>query len=107
MAAEESPVNAENRLPGFASVFALKIAAWFNLALCTIGAGYIFREFGVRLVVEEGFLDYTEKVVNPFGITFSLAVFLTGIFGCILFLVIASMAENIMAIRQKLDRIEW
>ncbi len=87
---------------GAKSVAALKIAAWVNLVVCTISSIYIFRELGVRLVAEEGYLDYADKIVNPFGITFSLALFLQGIFGCIFFLVVASMAENLMAIRKKI-----
>ena len=88
---------------GSAAVKALRIVAWTNLVVCTLGSLYVFRELGVRLIPEEGFLDYTEKIVSPFGIALSLAIFFQGIFGCVFFLVIASIAENIMAIRRRTE----
>ena len=82
---------------------ALKFLAWFNLTICIFGSIWIFREFGVRFVSEEGFiLSYAEKIVNPAGVAFSLAVFLQGIFGCVLLLAIASIVENLIAIRRNL-----
>ncbi|MFB3925999.1 MAG: hypothetical protein ACE14T_08085 [Syntrophales bacterium] len=82
---------------------ALKFLAWFNLIICIFGSIWIFREFGVRFVSEEDFiLSYAEKIVNPAGVALSLAVFLQGIFGCVLLLAIASIVENLIAIRRNL-----
>ncbi len=83
-------------------IFILRLLAWANLIICSFGSLYIFREFGIRLIPEQGLLEYTEKIVNPFGISVSIALFLQGIFGCVLLLVIASIADNVLAIRRQI-----
>lgn len=107
----ESPENAAMRSArskparGFV-VLALKISACINLIVCSIASFYVFRELGVRLIFEEDFLDYAEKVVNPFGVVLSSVLFLQAIFGFVFFLAIASVLENIISINKTLGDIK-
>lgn len=86
-------------------VTALRFLAWLNLIICILGSIWIFRELGVRVIPEEEYLlGFAEKIVNPFGIALSLAVFFQGIFGCVFLLALALIAENTMAVRNALYR---
>ncbi|MDD5233835.1 MAG: hypothetical protein PHG91_10620 [Syntrophales bacterium] len=105
----EAPANVGNPSPPSGrAVFvtgALKFLAWMNLIICILGSIWIFRELGVRVIPEEeSLLGFTEKIVNPFGVALSLAVFLQGIFGCVFLLAFALLAENTTAIRRALSR---
>ena len=55
----------------------------------------------MTFVTEEELLyNYIEKVINPFAITVSLVSFLLGICGWAFCLVVAHMAENLIALRR-------
>ncbi len=83
------------------AVRVLRAFAWVNLICCIAVSFLILREYGVTFVTEEELLfNYTEKVVNPVAIAASLFSFLFGIFGWAFCLVIAHMAENLIAIRR-------
>ncbi len=85
-------------------LFAIKVLrayGWVNLIACTAFSFLILHEYGVTFVTEEELLfNYTEKVINPFAVTVSLVSFLLGIFGWAFCLVVAHMAENLVAIRK-------
>ena len=98
-----SQTDLQSKPAGAFVIIAVKIAAWMNLVFCWMGSFYVFREMGVQLIEEEGFLDYSEKIISPFGVTLSMGLFLQGVFGCIFFLLLASIAENIMAMRIKIE----
>jgi ABC-type spermidine/putrescine transport system permease subunit I len=85
-------------------LFAIKVLrayAWVNLIACSAFSLMILHEYGVTFVTEEELLyNYIEKVINPFAITVSLVSFLLGIAGWAFCLVIAHMAENLIALRR-------
>ena len=79
----------------------LRAYAWVNLIFCSAASLLILREYGVTFVSEEDLLfNYTEKVVNPFAVSVSLFSLLFGVFGWAFCLVIAHIAENIIAIKK-------
>jgi ABC-type spermidine/putrescine transport system permease subunit I len=85
-------------------LFAIKVLrafAWVNLISCLVFSFLILHEFGVTFITEEDlFSNYTEKTINPFAITVSLASILAGIFGWAFCLVVAHMAENLIALKK-------
>lgn len=103
--ARELPVitssrSAPCRPTGGVVVPALKVSAWINLIACAVASCYVFRELGVGLIFEVDFLEYAERVVNPFGVILSLALFLQAIFGFVFFPAVASALENIISIHK-------
>ena len=66
------------------SLAVLRFMAWIDLAVGTVGAIVLLSEFGTSLP----------------GIIWSIAAFLQGVFVCSFFLVIASIAANLFAIRE-------
>jgi hypothetical protein len=79
----------------------LKACAWVNLIFCGIASFLILHEYGISLVSDEEFLfDYTEKVLNPVAFSASLFSLLFGIFGWAFCLVMAHIAENLIAIKR-------
>lgn len=79
----------------------LRAYAWVNLITCAAFSFLILHQYGVTFVTEEELLfNYTEKVINPFAVTVSLASFLFGIFGWAFCLVVAHMAENLVVMRK-------
>jgi hypothetical protein len=85
-------------------LFAIKVLrayGWVNLIACASFSFLILHQYGVTFVSEEELLfNYTEKVINPFAITVSLVSFLFGIFGWAFCLVVAHVAENLIAMRR-------
>jgi ABC-type spermidine/putrescine transport system permease subunit I len=85
-------------------LFAIKVLrayGWVNLIVCAAFSFLILHQYGVTFVTEEEILfNYTEKVINPFAITVSLVSFLLGISGWAFCLVVAHMAENLVAMRR-------
>jgi len=93
-------MNATKSIDHFA-IKVLRAFAWVNLICCLVFSFLILHEFGVSFVMEEElFNNYTEKVINPFAITLSMASFLMAIFGWAFCLVVAHMAENLIALRK-------
>lgn len=66
------------------SLAVLRFIAWIDLAAGTVGATVLLSEFGTSLP----------------GIIWSIAAFMQGVFVCSFFLVIASIAANLFAIRE-------
>jgi hypothetical protein len=66
------------------SLAVLRFIAWIDLAAGTVGATVLLSEFGTSL----------------HGIIWSIAAFMQGVFVCSFFLVIASIAANLFAIRE-------
>jgi len=80
----------------FDSIGFLKFFAWLDLCGGIIGAIWIWSAMGTTKV--SGYSTLT--AANPYGIVFGFAVFFQGIFLCALFLVICSIAENLIEIRK-------
>lgn len=79
----------------------LRAYAWVNLITCTAFSFLILHQYGVTFVTEEELLfNYTEKIINPFAVTVSLVSLLLGISGWAFCLVVAHMAENLVALRR-------
>ncbi len=79
----------------------LRAFAWVNLAVCVALSLLIFHQYGIMFVAEEELLlNYTEKVINPVALTFSVLSFLLGVFGWAFCLVVAHMAENMIALKK-------
>jgi hypothetical protein len=66
------------------SIAVLRFLAWIDLAAGAVGAMVLLAEFGNSLP----------------GIIWSIAAFIQGVFVCCYFLVIASIADNLIAIRE-------
>lgn len=66
------------------SLAVLRFMAWIDLAAGTVGATVLMSEFGTSLP----------------AIIWSIAAFMQGVFVCSFFLVIASIADNLFAIRE-------
>lgn len=83
------------------AVKVLRAFAWVNLLTCFAFSFLILHQYGITFITEEELLyNYTEKVINPFAVTVSLASLLFGIAGWAFCLVIAHMAENLIALRK-------
>jgi len=89
---------------GKLDIFALRVLrafAWVNLIVCFVFSFVIIHQYGTTFITEEEFLyNYTEKVINPLAVTVSLASLLFGIAGWAFCLVIAHMAENLIALKK-------
>jgi len=96
---ESSPANTFVRSYGTGAINTLKFFAWFDLVAGIIGAIWIWSTFGSQ---EVGYLS-SRTVTNPVGVALGVVVMLQGIFVCAYFLVIASMAENLIEIRKKIE----
>ncbi len=83
-------------IPGEGAISALKFFAWLDLIGSIIWAIWIWVEFGTTT------LDYSRTEMNSIGVGVGFAVLLQGMFACALFLVITSIAENLIAIRKNL-----
>jgi hypothetical protein len=74
----------------------LRIFAWLDLIGSIIASIFIWSKFGTRKM--PGFSYLTEA--DPLTIGLGFGILVQGVFACVLFLVIASMAENLIAIRK-------
>ena len=80
-------------IPGEGAIDVLKALAWVGLVVSMIGGIWILATFG-RIG------DYSK---NPIGIGVGIAVLVEGVFSCALFLVIASIAQSLIAIRRRME----
>ena len=93
-------VNTSNE-SGSGSIVTLKVFAWFDLVAGIIGGFWIFSTYGSTIVTRgSGLYSYPETVANPVGIAIGIGIILQGLFACAFFLVVASIAENLIAIRK-------
>ena len=94
-----SPPTASNYQPTFShtsgAIQALKFFAWLDLVAGISGSIFIWVNFARTPVA--GYYSMTET--NPVGLGLGFAVLFQGIFCCVLFLVIAQMAQNLIAIK--------
>jgi hypothetical protein len=77
------------------SIQALKFFAWLDLVAGIVGSIFIWVNYSKTTV--PGYYSVSE--INPVGIGLGIAALVQGIFCCVLFLVIAQMAENIIVIK--------
>jgi len=83
---------------GEGAITALKFFAWLDLIGGIVGAVWVWAQFGSTQVTSS-YSSTTEA--NPVAIGIGVGVLLQGMFVCALFLVIASIAESLIAIRKK------
>lgn len=86
--------------PGVGAINTLKFLGWLDLVAGIIGSIVIWANYSTKEVTLGEYYKYTEKVTDPVGVGLGFLVLFQGIFICILFLVIASIAENLIAIRK-------
>jgi hypothetical protein len=93
----------QTKVPGIGAIDALKFFAWFDFACGIIGGLLAWRLIGIQYVTENvsyyPYIKVTEQT-NVAGIILAVGIALQGVLVCALFLVIASMAENLIAIRR-------
>ena len=78
-----------------AAIQVLKFFAWLDLMAGIFGSVLIWASFGKTVI--PGYFSLTET--NPVAIGLGFAVLFQGVFCCALFLVIAQIAENLIAIK--------
>lgn len=79
----------------------LRVFAWVNLAAGVGLSLLIFHQYGIVFVAEEELLlNDLETVLNPVALTFSVLSLFLGILGWALCLVVAHLAENMIALRK-------
>jgi len=83
------------KLPGQEAIEALKFFAWLELIASLVLGIWILVKFSQTAVPGFTYL----KEINPISIAIGIATILQGMFLCVLFLVIASIADNLIAIR--------
>lgn len=76
--------------PGSEAISVLRVFAWLDLVAGIMGSFWILSTFG----------SYSVTVPKPIGIAVGIATILQGVFVCAFFLVVASIAENLIAIRK-------
>lgn len=103
---ESSPENTFVRSYGTGAIVTLKFFAWLDLVAGIIGAIWIWSTFGSQEVTfgsKEIGVIYSQTVTNPVGVALGFVVLLQGIFVCAYFLVVASIAENLIEIRKNIE----
>lgn len=97
---DEDEMEETDDSSGHGPITALKIFAYMNLVGgIIIGAFVIWSSMEARSVLGSPY----PSEANPFGIVLGAVFLAEGIFGCALLLVIAGMAENLIAIRQNTE----
>ena len=86
--------------PGSGAIGVLRVFAWLDFFAGIIGGFWILSTFGSSKLIRGLTYSYSETVTNPVGIAVGIAVILQGVFVCAFFLVVASIAENLIAIRK-------
>ena len=89
----EMPANQAEKISG--AFRALRFFAWLELLASIIGATWIGYKFGNLGM-------YSLQDLNLPNMAISIGVLLAGLFFCIFFLVIASIAENLILMKQQL-----
>jgi hypothetical protein len=80
------------------AITVLRIFAWLDLVAGIALAIIIWVKFSATEIGTGTY--YAHTITNPIAIAVGIAVLLQGMFVCALFLVIASIAENLIAIRE-------
>lgn len=81
----------------------LKFFAWLNLIASSFISVYIWKEFSTT-PVSDRLYSYGKTISNPVAIGLGIGILLQGIFVCAFFLVVAIIAENVIAIRYNTNR---
>lgn len=89
----------DSKTQGHGAISTLRCFAWLNLIIGIIGSMVLYNVLGVA----EKYSSYSTET-NPFGIILTLAWLIEGVFGCAFLLVICSMAENLIAIRENTEK---
>jgi hypothetical protein len=93
----EIPVRQAEKISG--AFRALRFLAWLELLASIIGATWIGYKYGNLGM-------YSLQDLNLPNMAISIGVLVAGIFLCILFLVVASIAESLILIKQQLFKIQ-
>jgi hypothetical protein len=103
MSSEESQggMNEPGDDSGRGPITALKVFAYINLIGGIITALIIWSSGGTVFVSANA----SRSDANTFSVVLGAIFFAEGIFGCALLLVIAGMAENLIAIRQNTEEL--
>ena len=96
---EETGANSDQI--GRGPITALTVFAYINLVGGIIAAITIWASMGTNPVLGSSY----HAEINPFGIVLGAVFLAEGIFGCALLLVIAGMAENLIAIRRNTENL--
>ena len=88
---------------GRQAISVLGFFAWLNLICGIIGAIFIWKTMGT-MEVPYSLISGTHTEINPFGVALAVALLLEGIFVCAFFLVVCSMAENLIEIQENTNR---
>lgn len=88
---------------GKGAISTLRFIAWLNLICGCIGSLIIYIGWGTVFVSSPTYDFISHYETNPVAIALSLALLIEGIVGCAFFLVICSMAENLIAIRENTE----
>ena len=78
----------------------VRIFAWVDLIASIIGAIWIWNQFGKS----DAAYSLGHFLTNPLGIAIGIAVLLQGVFSCAFFLLAASIGENLIFLREHLDK---
>ncbi len=84
------------------AISVLRFFAWLDLVFGIICSIVIWVNYGSTEVFNKYYYS-TSNVANPIGIGLGIGVLMQGIFLCAFFLVVASMAENLSAIRKNTE----
>ncbi len=85
------------------AIAVLEVFAWLDLFFGILGAIIIWANYGTQKIANTDYYyssSRTIEVANPLWIGIGVAVLFQGVFLCAFFLVVASMAENLKAIRK-------
>ena|SRR2546430_1454274 len=85
-----------------ASVVMLQVFAWLDLVAGIIGGLYVYATSGHEVISHiTGLNEFPtyEHITNVYAIILAIGIFLQGIFLCTFFLVVSSIATNLVAIR--------
>jgi membrane associated rhomboid family serine protease len=84
------------------AISALRFFAWLNLISGIIGGIILWVTMGTK-EVPYYLISGTHTEINPIGVSLGFASIIVGMIGCAFFLVICSMAENLIQIRETLQ----
>ncbi len=94
---DESSFDLEN-----IAISALRFFAWLDLIAGIVFAIIIWAKFATS-EIGAGYYSRAETITNPIAIGIGIAVLLQGIFVWALFLVLSSIAQNLIAIRDNTE----
>ena len=83
------------------AITALKSFAWLDLLAGILCSIIIWTKHSTFTIPTGKYLTQTETLTSPVMVAVGIAVLLQGLFAWALFLVISSIAENLIAIRNK------